>query len=67
MIVKHLYQRSVKRNGKTVKIWYFWYWHDGKQIRKSCKTSVKREALAYVSSINLKKNWQKIIIKNDFF
>lgn len=52
MIVKHLYQRSVKRNGKTVKIWYFWYWHDGKQIRKSCKTSVKREALAYVSSLS---------------
>lgn len=52
LIVKHLYQRSVKRNGKTVKIWYFWYWHNGKQIRKSCKTSVKREALAYISSLS---------------
>lgn len=52
MIVKHLYQRSVKKNGKTVKVWYFWFWHNGKQIRKSCKTSVKRDAMAYISSLS---------------
>jgi hypothetical protein len=44
MIVKHLYQRTIKKNGKQVKVWYYWYWLDGKQIRKSCGTTKKAEA-----------------------
>mgnify|MGYP002523661153 CR=1 FL=1 len=52
MIVKHLYQRKVARNGKTVKVWYFWFWKDGKQVRRSCGTSVKREAEAYIAGLS---------------
>lgn len=51
MIVKHLYQRSVRKNGKVTKVWYFWFWHNGKQIRRSCGTSIKRDAMAYIESI----------------
>ena len=52
MIIKHLYQRTVKRNGKTEKTWYFWYWKDNKQIRKSCGTNIKRKAEEYVASLS---------------
>lgn len=52
MIVKHLYQRSIKKNGKIEKVWYFWFWKDGKQIRRSCGTTVKRVAMAYIESLS---------------
>ncbi len=56
-MVKHLYQRTLKHNGKSVKAWYFWYYdEDGKQVRKSCGQNgkpclLKREALAYLDSL----------------
>lgn len=52
MVVKHLYQRTVTKNGKKTKVWYFWYWYDGKQIRRSCGTTKKSEALEFISKIN---------------
>lgn len=56
MIIKHLYQRQVMSKGKLVKAWYYWYWLDGKQVRKSCGQhgricTVKREAQAYIESL----------------
>ena len=53
----HLYQRTLTRNGKKIKAWYYWY-HDefGKQIRKSCgkdgkPCTLKRDAEAYISNL----------------
>lgn len=56
MIIKHLYQRQVMSKGKPVKAWYYWYWLDGKQVRKSCGQhgqicTVKRDAQAYIESL----------------
>lgn len=51
MIVKHLYQRTIKKNGKQVKVWYYWYWLDGKQIRKSCGTVKKSEAQQFIANL----------------
>lgn len=53
----HLYQRSIIKNGKTLKAWYYWYYdRNGKQVRKSCGVDgkpclVKREAQAFIENI----------------
>ena len=52
MIEKHLYQRTVEKKGKKIKIWYFWFLHNGKQIRRSCSCQTKKEAQAYIAAIN---------------
>lgn len=70
MIVKHLYQRTVKRNNRNCKVWYFWFEHDGKQVRKSCGTSIKRDAMAYVASLKdedlIPETPKEIVTFNDF-
>lgn len=53
MMEKHLFQRTITKNGKKIKVWYYWYYDEnGKQVRKSCGTTVKREAQAYIESIS---------------
>lgn len=36
-MVRHLYFRTIEKNGKKVKAWYFWFYDEnGKQVRRSC-------------------------------
>lgn len=56
-VERHLYRRTVEKNGKKVTCWYYWYWKDGKQVRKTCGTrgkpcTTKKEALAYIASLD---------------
>ena len=57
-MIKHLFQRTITRNGKKVKAWYYWFYDkDGKQVRKSCGTDgkpclLKREAEAFLDSLD---------------
>lgn len=57
-MIKHLYRRTIKRNGKKLKAWYFWYYDEnGKQIRKSCGTDgkpclTKRDAEIFLDSLD---------------
>lgn len=56
MIEKHLYKRTVTRNGKKMVVWYYWFWHNGKQVRRSCgqhgkPCTTKREAQAYIAAL----------------
>lgn len=55
MIEKHLYQRTIVKKGKKIKVWYFWFSHNGKQIRRSCGTNgpclTKRDAQQYIANI----------------
>lgn len=52
MIEKHLYQRTIEKKGKKIKVWYFWFLHNGKQIRRSCGCQTKKEAQAYIAALN---------------
>ena len=56
-MVKHLYQRTITKNGKKIKAWYYWFYDEkGKQVRKSCGQNgkpclLKREAEAFVAAL----------------
>ncbi len=72
-MIKHLYRRTVKKNGRELKVWYFWYYDEnGKQIRRSCGQDgkpclTKKEAEAFLANLkdeDLVKN--KLISFNDF-
>lgn len=69
----HLYQRTIKKNGKSIKAWYYWYYgENGKQIRKTCGTNgnpctVKREAQAFIENLpDVTQLEKKKITFNDF-
>lgn len=73
-MIRHLFQRTITRNGKKLKAWYYWFYDEsGKQIRKSCGTNgkpclLKREAEVFIDNLNstdpdIKK---KIVIFNDY-
>ena len=55
---KHLYQRTISKNGKKIKVWYYWFYDaQGKQVRKSCGQNgkpciLKRDAEAFLESLN---------------
>jgi len=55
---KHLYQRTITKNGKKIKVWYYWFYDaQGKQVRKSCGQNgkpciLKRDAEAFLESLN---------------
>ncbi len=55
---KHLYQRTIIKNGKKIKVWYYWFYDaQGKQVRKSCGQNgkpciLKRDAEAFLESLN---------------
>lgn len=56
-MVRHLFQRTITKNGKKIKAWYYWFYDEnGKQVRKSCGQNgkpclIKREAEAFIASL----------------
>ena len=56
-MVRHLFQRTITKNGKKVKAWYYWFYDEnGKQVRKSCGQNgkpclIKRDAEAFIASL----------------
>ena len=56
-MIKHLYQRTITKNGKKIKAWYYWFYDaQGKQVRKSCGQNgkpclLKREAEAFIANL----------------
>ena len=56
-MIKHLFQRTITRNGKQIKAWYYWYYDEnGKQVRKSCGQNgkpclLKRDAEAFIANL----------------
>lgn len=56
-MVRHLFQRTITKNGKKIKAWYYWFYDEnGKQVRKSCGQNgkpclIKRDAEAFIASL----------------
>ena len=56
-MVRHLFQRTITRNGKKIKAWYYWYYDEnGKQVRKSCGQNgkpclTKRDAEYFIANL----------------
>lgn len=56
-LIKHLYQRTIKSNGKKIKAWYYWYYDEsGKQVRKTCGEHgkpciLKRDAQSFIDKL----------------
>ena len=56
-MIKHLFQRTLVKNGKKIKAWYYWFYDEnGKQVRKSCGTNgkpclLKREAEQFLENL----------------
>ncbi|MCQ2242032.1 site-specific integrase [Treponema sp.] len=56
-MVRHLYYRTIERNGKKVKSWYYWFYDEnGKQVRRSCGKDgkpclKKRDAEEFLASL----------------
>jgi integrase len=52
---RHLYRRTVgkTKTGNPIRVWYYWYYDPKtkKQVRKSCGTSLKHEAEAYIGKL----------------
>ena len=57
-MTKHLYQRTITKNGKKIKAWYYWFYDaQGKQVRKSCGQNgkpciLKRDAEAFIANLD---------------
>lgn len=57
-MIRHLFQRTIRKNGKTFKAWYYWYYDEnGKQVRKSCGKDgrpclKKRDAEAFIAGLD---------------
>ena len=71
-MVKHLYQRTITKNGKKIKAWYYWYYDDrGRQVRKSCGQNgkpclLKREAEAFIAALKDEVPEENDITFNDY-
>lgn len=56
-MVRHLFQRTITRNGKKIKAWYYWFYDEhGKQVRKSCGQNgkpclTKRDAEYFLANL----------------
>ena len=67
-MVRHLFQRTITRNGKKVKAWYYWFYDEnGKQVRKSCGQNgkpclTKRDAEYFLSNLPDEEPEKKSII-----
>lgn len=65
----HLYQRTITKNGKKLKAWYYWYYdNSGKQVRKSCGLDgkpclLKRDAERFIENVNIEDLSDKITYK----
>lgn len=61
----HLYQRTITRNGKKIKAWYYWFYDKtGKQVRKSCGQNgkpclIKREAESFIENLKQEEETKK--------
>lgn len=57
VMVRHLFQRTITRNGKKIKAWYYWFYDEnGKQVRKSCGQNgkpclTKRDAEFFIANL----------------
>lgn len=74
-MVRHLFQRTITKNGKKVKAWYYWFYDEnGKQVRKSCGQNgkpclIKRDAEAFIANLkdeDLISTSSKSITFNDY-
>lgn len=71
-MIRHLFQRTITRNGKKIKAWYYWYYDEnGKQVRKSCGQNgkpclTKREAEYYIANLPDEEKRQNIVTFNDY-
>jgi integrase len=56
-MVRHLFQRTITKNGKKIKAWYYWFYDEnGKQVRKSCGQNgkpclLKRDAEFFIANL----------------
>lgn len=56
-MVRHLFQRTITKKGKSIKAWYYWFYDEyGKQVRRSCGTdgkpcTSKRDAEAFIANL----------------
>lgn len=68
----HLYQRTVVKNDKKIKVWYYWFYDEkGKQVRKSCgengkQCTVKKQAEAFLERLTQSEKTNKQINKITF-
>ena len=66
MVVRHLFQRTITRNGKQIKAWYYWFYDEnGKQIRRSCGQNgkpclTKREAEYFIANLPAQEKHQSL-------
>lgn len=71
-MVRHLFQRTITKNGKKIKAWYYWFYDEnGKQVRKSCGQNgkpclVKRDAEAFIANLKDETTSSKVITFNDY-
>ena len=72
-MVRHLFQRTITKNGKKIKAWYYWFYDEnGKQVRKSCGQNgkpclLKRDAEAFIANLPDKEPEKKSVITfNDY-
>ena len=71
-MTKHLYQRTITKNGKKIKAWYYWFYDaQGKQVRKSCGQNgkpciLKRDAEAFIASLEDEEISKSKITFNDY-
>ena len=76
-VIPHLYQRTIKKDGESIKCWYYWYYDDnGKQVRKSCGQSgkpclTKKAAQQFIAELpddfyKSKSEKEKLFVKNLF-
>ena len=71
-MTKHLFQRTITKNGKKIKAWYYWYYDEnGKQVRKSCGQNgkpclLKRDAEAFIENLKEEKLPKDKITFNDY-
>lgn len=70
-MTKHLFQRTLTRNGKKIKAWYYWFYDEnGKQVRKSCGVDgkpclKKRDAEEFIAQLK-DETLNTVITFNDY-
>ena len=72
-MVRHLFQRTVVKNGKKIKAWYYWFYDEnGKQVRKSCGQNgkpclTKRDAEYFLANLPDEEPEKKEVLTFDTF